>query len=219
MFKAYFHLSMELVRDVVKTMEEGMMESFDDEATKPVSAAFAAPSGGYTNDAESETEEEEGREGKNKKKGDGVVDVLAAFANGSGISSNNTTHRPRRSSTLSTPSPTTPAPTLPHRRLTLRRSLPHLSTSSPLRLSLDPSSPHFNHQALGLPSPIPQTPGEEQWPVMEAMSQDAIEEMVEKTFMAAGCEMESGLTEDDFRRVVEMDSNLLAWFEALGSVF
>jgi hypothetical protein len=43
MFKAYFHLSMELVRDVVKTMEEGMMESFDDEASKPISASFSAP--------------------------------------------------------------------------------------------------------------------------------------------------------------------------------
>lgn len=43
MFKAYFHLSMELVRDVVKTMEEGMLLSFDDEGSKPVSAAFAAP--------------------------------------------------------------------------------------------------------------------------------------------------------------------------------
>ncbi|KAI8922636.1 hypothetical protein BC831DRAFT_552785 [Entophlyctis helioformis] len=43
MFKAYFNLSMELVRDVVKTMEEGMMESFDDEAAKPVSASFLAP--------------------------------------------------------------------------------------------------------------------------------------------------------------------------------
>ncbi|TPX47983.1 hypothetical protein SeLEV6574_g02312, partial [Synchytrium endobioticum] len=56
MFKAYFHLSMELVRDVVKTMEEGMMESFDDEAAKPVSAAFAAPipSSGAAHDDDSD---------------------------------------------------------------------------------------------------------------------------------------------------------------------
>ncbi|KAI9152648.1 hypothetical protein H9P43_009444 [Blastocladiella emersonii ATCC 22665] len=43
MFKAYFHLSMELVRDVVKAMEEEMMASFDDDNNKPVSAAFTAP--------------------------------------------------------------------------------------------------------------------------------------------------------------------------------
>lgn len=43
MFKAYFHLSMNLVRDVVKAMEEEMMETFDDDNNKPVSAAFSAP--------------------------------------------------------------------------------------------------------------------------------------------------------------------------------
>jgi len=43
MLTAYFKLSMNLVRDVVKIMEEGIMENFDDEASKPVSSVFAAP--------------------------------------------------------------------------------------------------------------------------------------------------------------------------------
>lgn len=42
MFRAYFHVSMELVRDVVKTMEESLVDTFDDEAAKPVSSAFTA---------------------------------------------------------------------------------------------------------------------------------------------------------------------------------
>jgi hypothetical protein len=44
MLKAYFKLSMELVKDVVKVMEEGMLEGFDDESHKPVSASFPTPS-------------------------------------------------------------------------------------------------------------------------------------------------------------------------------
>jgi hypothetical protein len=54
---------------------------------------------------------------------------------------------------------------------------------------------------------------------MEAMSQDAIEEMVDKTFESANAGMKDKLSFDEFRRVVENDSNMLAWFEALGSVF
>ena len=43
MFKAYFHLSMELVRDLVKALEQEMMANFNDEGDKPVSAVFTAP--------------------------------------------------------------------------------------------------------------------------------------------------------------------------------
>jgi hypothetical protein len=54
---------------------------------------------------------------------------------------------------------------------------------------------------------------------MESMSQGAIEEMVERTFESAGVVGDAGLSFEDFKRVVEGDSNMLAWFEALGSVF
>eukprot|EP00051_Salpingoeca_urceolata_P010884 m.133745 g.133745 ORF g.133745 m.133745 type:complete len:402 (-) comp16894_c0_seq5:76-1281(-) len=43
MFKAYFLLSMELVREVVKALEEEMMANFNDDADKPVSSMFTAP--------------------------------------------------------------------------------------------------------------------------------------------------------------------------------
>ena len=45
MFRAYFELSMELVREVVKGIEGSVMEGFDDEGVKPVSAAFSHPIG------------------------------------------------------------------------------------------------------------------------------------------------------------------------------
>ncbi|KAJ1343501.1 hypothetical protein BSLG_001943 [Batrachochytrium salamandrivorans] len=59
----------------------------------------------------------------------------------------------------------------------------------------------------------------EPFPIMEAMSQDAIEEMVERTFDAVGASNRDLLSFDEFRFVVENDINMLAWFEALGSVF
>ncbi|KAJ3163281.1 hypothetical protein HDU88_006379 [Geranomyces variabilis] len=305
MFKAYFHLSMELVRDVVKTMEEGMMESFDDEAAKPVSAAFAGPSGPYTGTiAHSSSDEDDGggeyadpeaaaaasaarakrrQLRRAKRVAEDGYDILANFASGQAVSSSSNAHAGanRRTSGVSTSSsvfsppypsallippsnrgdrhssgPALPPPPLspsaagsspsplssssstrPARRLNLRRSLPHLSTSSPLRASLDPSSPQHHLFAHHLPSPStaaapPHSAIEEQWPIMEAMSQDAIEEMVDKVFESAGkedavrryhehgpLEEEDGLDFEDFVRVVEIDSNLLAWFEALGSVF
>lgn len=60
---------------------------------------------------------------------------------------------------------------------------------------------------------------EEQWPIIEAMSQDAIEEMVEKTFIAASAADSNFITLDEFRKAVECDNSYLQWFEALGSVF
>ncbi|KAJ3416123.1 hypothetical protein HDV05_003092 [Chytridiales sp. JEL 0842] len=61
--------------------------------------------------------------------------------------------------------------------------------------------------------------GEQQWPVLEAMSQDAIEEMVEKTFAVAGAENKNHITFAEFKKAVEIDNSYLQWFEALGSVF
>ncbi|KAJ3172897.1 hypothetical protein HDU87_007733 [Geranomyces variabilis] len=302
MFKAYFHLSMELVRDVVKTMEEGMMESFDDEAAKPVSAAFAGPSGPYTGTVANSSSDEDDGGGEHadpeaaaaasaarakrrqlrraKRVAEDGYDILANFAVGgssnahvganrrtSGASTSSSVFSPPYPSALlippnnrsdrhsSGPAPPPPPPlspsaagsspsplssssaTRPVRRLNLRRSLPHLSTSSPLRASLDPSSPQHHLFAHHLPSPStvaapPHSAIEEQWPIMEAMSQDAIEEMVDKVFESAGkedavrryhehgtLEEKDGLDFEDFVRVVEVDSNILAWFEALGSVF
>ncbi|KAJ3357534.1 hypothetical protein HDU83_006260 [Entophlyctis luteolus] len=60
---------------------------------------------------------------------------------------------------------------------------------------------------------------EQQLPVIEAMSQDAIEEMVERTFAAAGAANGDYITLEEFRRAVEQDHSYLQWFEALGSVF
>eukprot|EP01134_Creolimax_fragrantissima_P006104 CFRG6104T1 len=59
----------------------------------------------------------------------------------------------------------------------------------------------------------------ELWPVMEAMSQDAIDELVEETFAQADIDMDDVISRDEFERQAANNTTLTAWFEALGSVF
>ncbi|XP_022098786.1 uncharacterized protein LOC110983661 [Acanthaster planci] len=127
MFKAYFYITIELVRDVVKACEEEMMANFDDTQGRPVSSLFSAP----------------------------------------------------------IPTDTGPDPS----QITK--------------------------------TPFPGNPGsrEDMWPVMEAMSQDAIEEMVENIFRTANVDLDQRITLQQFRELTAVDSSLLAWFDALGTVF
>lgn len=58
------------------------------------------------------------------------------------------------------------------------------------------------------------------FPVMESISQDAIQEMVDKTFNAIKNPSKPGyITLEEFRAYVLTDSGILGWFEALGSIF
>ncbi|CAG8709490.1 9338_t:CDS:2, partial [Acaulospora morrowiae] len=41
-FKAYFHISTELIRDIVKAMEEEVLENYDSKPSQPVATAFHA---------------------------------------------------------------------------------------------------------------------------------------------------------------------------------
>jgi len=62
---------------------------------------------------------------------------------------------------------------------------------------------------------------EEIWPIMEVMSQEAIEEMVEKTFLMAGEHaIQSGrISFEEFKTFVKTDPTIISWFHALGTVF
>ncbi|KAF9573771.1 hypothetical protein EC968_008050 [Mortierella alpina] len=58
------------------------------------------------------------------------------------------------------------------------------------------------------------------FPVMESISQDAIQEMVEKTFNAIANPKKPGfITLEEFRAYVLTDAGILGWFDALGSIF
>ncbi|KAJ1550915.1 Proteasome subunit alpha type-2 [Nowakowskiella sp. JEL0078] len=266
---------MELVRDVVKTMEEGMMESFDDEASKPVSSAFSAPIPLQSNSSENSQNDDNnnnavGRKGKERADSypinefDFAIDespigsFLLDDSQGSLYSprrqtNHNDTHYYTSSTSGSVLQNSESVVRSPKKKNSNGTSINvnlgpiHLDPSSPLHFSaalvqdpLDPSPlvhllPSIRRNSASKKSPLSSQPSlpqqlhilenleetglEEQWPIMETMSQDAIEEMVERTFLAAGItseDGEEGIGFEDFKRVVELDSNLLAWFEALG---
>ena len=157
MFKAYFHLSMELVRDVVKTMETELLENFDEFDAKPVSSSFNAPitSSGEPTNYDKVFEKEDSK-------------IL---------------HSPG---------------------LKIQTYNPPFS---PVNLN---TSPVLMNGRLALHS---------EFPVMEAMGQTALEAMVNQTFMDASAGNKDFLDYNEFFKAAEKDLNLLAWFEALGSVF
>ncbi|KAJ3271117.1 hypothetical protein HDV01_007054 [Terramyces sp. JEL0728] len=192
MFKSYFVLSMELVRGVVKVMEEGMLDSFDDEATKPVSAAFGAPSTLESSQPQQKDEETQTRTEDRREE--------------------RTEETRQRSGTLNRPisnlshvvttfdDDDTPPPTRQPRRIVSFDML----TPSPRSLDLRPALPFLQD--------------DEHVPIMESISQDAIEEMISQIYSLVG-KSEGDLTFEDFKIIVENDVNILAWIEALGSVF
>ena len=57
------------------------------------------------------------------------------------------------------------------------------------------------------------------WPVIEAMSQDAVAELVDSFFANAGVGQAERMTYEQFFTLSQSDRSLLAWFEALGTVF
>lgn len=192
MFKSYFLLSMELVRGVVKVMEEGMLDNFDDEASKPVSAAFGAPSTMNENNEES---------------ADTPVDPAPPQKEESMITNDNSSMNSsfvdvKRSDTNNAP-------------VNLQSTRLEELDQFDAKLSEAGHSP----VSLDVRPALAFMPNDEHIPVMEYISNDAIEEMVNQVFDIAGAQDEEEITFKQFEKVVEIDVNILAWVEALGSVF
>ncbi|KAJ3301882.1 hypothetical protein HDV03_000249 [Kappamyces sp. JEL0829] len=187
MFKSYFLLSMDLVRGVVKVMEEGMLDSFDDEAEKPVSAAFGAPStmpdeSGSLHPAAASKEAEE-----------------TALDEGLSPSLDHSATRPA--------APPLAIPSLAEDDQSNRPSNSSTNSATRRKLSYDPSSP----VSLDLRPSLPFISDEEHVTIMESISHDAIEEMVEQVFAVAHAQDRDLLSFEDFTLVVEHDPNVLAW--------
>lgn len=91
---------------------------------------------------------------------------------------------------------------------TLSRPKPDLNIESPTSATLQPriTSLRDGHT-------------ESEIPMIEFVSQDAIEELIETIFTFAEAQDPQILSRDEFERVVLHDMNILAWFEALGSIF
>lgn len=167
MYRAYFSLSMELVRDAVRAIEEEMIDEFDDQANKPVSAAFTAP-----------------------------------IPESTGPSSSPSAMRPQKkliSSSAAGDESSTSSPVL---------------ITSPTRTLRLPFSPMT---AFGSGPVSPLGGGDHYFPVMETMSQEAIEEMVERTFLAVDASGDGLIGFEAFEAFVQHDTTMIAWFEALGT--
>eukprot|EP00126_Sphaerothecum_destruens_P002988 Sdes_comp16434_c0_seq1m5774 len=165
MFKAYFYLSMELVRDVVKALEEEMFANFNDEGGKPVSSLFTAP---IPRDSDSSSHEKPAQ------------DEPVIFSPDAGA-----------------------AP-----RASLNNLAEDLRGSGKAAHRKISSSRNFSSGQFG-----------DMWPVMEEMSQDAISEMVENAFKSADLDDDGFISFEEFQVWAATDSTMIAWFEALGSVF
>ena len=61
--------------------------------------------------------------------------------------------------------------------------------------------------------------GDANWPLLEIMSMNAIEEMCAELFSRISLQHPGTLTLAEFQQLCEEDANVLGWFEALGSVF
>ncbi|RUS26988.1 hypothetical protein BC938DRAFT_483859 [Jimgerdemannia flammicorona] len=255
MFKAYFYLSMELVRDVVKAMEDDMMDSFEFQASQPVSSAFTAaipqppvddtrePHTRGDDDADAVDDAnrfpqkenyfrelartEGGVESSSSSSSSSWTPAPAAAAAGvlSSSASSVPAQRRRSSSTALASS----SSIIPHRRIPAIDTHPRSLTASPASPSSSAptpstvSSPYLPAVGSGgvlslYPDP-PRKPWEEKFPIMESMSQDAIEEMVEKTFKSIETKREGFISYEEFRVFVQTDSSIVSWFEALGTVF
>lgn len=213
MFKSYFYLSMELVRDVVSAMEDEMMETFEFSASQPVSSAFnvAMPS--------SPQGDESGSSSDNSSDSEDTSSGSAP-----GPSSSRRTHGKRRYPLKED-----------HFEKLYARSKHQWEEAQALTDAFQADeydrSMRKNKQrstALELSSEgdndetedhVRKKTWEEKFPIMETMSQNAINEMVDRTFKTAKPKRKGYIDFEEFRQCVQTDSSIVSWFEALGTVF
>ncbi|KAL7751770.1 hypothetical protein RI367_002770 [Sorochytrium milnesiophthora] len=252
MFKAYFNLSMELVRDVIKSMEEEMMAQFDETAAKPVSAAFTSPipitSG--TSAEWDNAHKGEGMTDRDHQSVPGSPDMVAAGPSSSSAASASSsypapslavpgltaTSPSQRTAPTQQPSPTSPITSTVSTMSTQAAALASLASptiaslpnrivrTDPVRMMSIESSISRDGAAQAQQQPERQPSGDSDnggkiEPIMERISQDAIIEMVDRTFHDIDIHGKGYIEFDEFKQYVENDNTLISWFESLGSVF
>lgn len=219
---------MELVRDVVSAMEDEMMDTFEFSASQPVSAAFnvampSTPSSDRNNSDEDQSDNEEE---------DGINTTEAGPSDGSKPKSKSKKRRyPLKEDHFL-------------RQYAIEAEQAQaLSGASEAQVDdmtndvLRSNSQRFNipkklgedqEEGEDLPSKTPELTKkenqgkkawEEKFPIMETMSQGAINEMVDKTFKSIKTEREGYINFEEFKDCVQTDSSIVSWFEALGTVF
>ncbi|KAI9499172.1 hypothetical protein BDB00DRAFT_795709 [Zychaea mexicana] len=229
MFKSYFYLSMELVRDVVSAMEDEMMDNFEFSASQPVSAAFnvAIPSlpSSSQNSSEEEDEDEEEDELRRERRRRRRYPNKENYFQQQYREEEQQQQQEEDENEEQQRQQEEPADYLREElNFEFDRSL---RKNKQRQASTSPSSNHPEGEGEGLleddedvigPS-SPKRTWEEKFPIMETMSQDAINEMVDKTFKNIDVKREGYISLEEFRQCVQTDSSIVSWFEALGTVF
>lgn len=215
---------MELVRDVVSAMEDEMMDTFEFSASQPVSAAFnvampSTPSSdrNISDEDQSENEEE-----------DSIITTEAGPSNESKPKSKSKKRRyPLKEDHF-----------LRQYAIEAEQAQALSGASEAQVDDMTDDVLRSDNQRFNLPkrlmnnseessSKIQQTKNEnqgkkaweEKFPIMETMSQGAINEMVDKTFKSIKTEREGYINFEEFKDCVQTDSSIVSWFEALGTVF
>lgn len=225
---------MELVRDVVSAMEDEMMDTFEFSASQPVSAAFnvAMPSTPSDRNLSEEDDDEDEEDEETKVIGSSNnSNQDLAVAGPSNTKKNKKRRYPlkedhflrqyaieaEQAQALSSASEAQVDDMTDN---VLRSDSQRLSMSSKYNdneTSTTAAQPkkeqHLQHSQQGKKA------WEEKFPIMETMSQGAINEMVDKTFKSIQTEREGYINFEEFKECVQTDSSIVSWFEALGTVF
>ncbi|KAI9281549.1 hypothetical protein BY458DRAFT_498904 [Sporodiniella umbellata] len=201
MYKSYFYLSMELVRDVVSAMEDEMMDSFEFSASQPVSAAFNVAIPSTSSDRRYSEDEDNDDNGE----GDGTE---------AGPSTKKRKYPIKEDHFLRQY-----AIEAEHVRSLANASEAEINAITADALRTDSKKIIATKDSLNNGQKNGKKAWEEKFPIMETMTQGAINEMVDKTFKSIKTEREGYINFEEFKQCVQTDSSIVSWFEALGTVF
>jgi Ca2+-binding EF-hand superfamily protein len=215
MYKSYFYLSMELVRDVVSAMEDEMMDTFEFSASQPVSAAFNVAVPSTPSDRNLSDEEEDNSNDSSNEE--------ASSSNKS--TKEKSSRKKRRYPVKEDHFLRQYAIEAEQAQALSAASVSQVDdmTNDVLRSDSQRLTMSKNNQETLKQKQVSSNQGKKTWeekfPIMETMSQGAINEMVDKTFKSIQTEREGYINFEEFKECVQTDSSIVSWFEALGTVF
>lgn len=205
---------MELVRDVVSAMEDEMMDSFEFSASQPVSAAFnvampSTPSDRNLSDEDEEQDEQSNNDDKTESSSSNIY----------------TSRKKKRYPVKEDHFLRQYAIEAEQAQALSAASVSQVDDMTGDVLRSDSQRLHMskNNQDALKHNQVSSNQGKKAWeekfPIMETMSQGAINEMVDKTFKSIETEKEGYINFEEFKECVQTDSSIVSWFEALGTVF
>ncbi|KAI8876077.1 EF-hand [Backusella circina FSU 941] len=236
MYKSYFYLSMELVRDVVSAMEDEMMDTFEFSASQPVSAAFnvampATPLDRASSDDEDDDNGEEETEEAGPSQQQPSLNTTTTATNNTNMNTTTTTKSKKKRYPLKedhflkqyTREAEQAKALAEASEAQLNSMADDVMRSDSQRLFMTREYDQEDHAMQKRKQDLDSIPGkkvwEEKFPIMETMSQGAINEMVDKTFKSIETERQGYINFKEFKQCVHIDSSIVSWFEALGTVF